>query len=74
MADLLRVRPGTVRNRLSRRDADLPPSAVNGRRRLFPVAAYEAWKQRLLPPLQSGAATTIAGDVVSAARETSVSF
>jgi Helix-turn-helix domain len=49
IAALLRVRPGTVRNRISRRDADLPPSTINGRRRLFPVAAYEAWKQKLLP-------------------------
>jgi len=47
MAELLRVRPGTVRNRLWRGDATLPPSIRNGRRRLFPAAAYAAWKERL---------------------------
>ena len=47
MAELLRVRPGTVRNRLWRGDTTLPPSVRNGRRRLFPVAAYVAWKARL---------------------------
>ena len=36
MAELLRVRPGTVRNRLWRGDKTLPPSVRNGRRRLFP--------------------------------------
>jgi hypothetical protein len=48
MADLLRIRPGTVRNRLWRRDHSLPPSAVIGRRRLFPVSAYDVWKQRVV--------------------------
>ena len=47
MAELLRVSPGTVRNRLWRRDKTLPPSVRNGRRRLFPVTAYAAWKERL---------------------------
>ena len=48
IAELLRVRPGTVRNRLSRRDRNLPPSIAIGRRRLFLVADYEVWiKQRL---------------------------
>jgi hypothetical protein len=47
MAELLRVRPGPVRNRLWRGDTTLPPSVRNGRRRLFPVAAYAAWKARL---------------------------
>jgi hypothetical protein len=48
IAELLRIRPGTVRNRLSRRDCDMPPSIVIGRRRLFPLAGYEVWiKQRL---------------------------
>ncbi len=47
IAELLRVRSGTVRNRLGRKDRSLPPSILIGRRRLFPVAAYEAWKQRL---------------------------
>jgi hypothetical protein len=46
IAELLRISPGTVRNRLWRGDRNLPPSALNGRRRLFPVAAYESWKQR----------------------------
>lgn len=50
IAELLRVRPGTVRNRLWRRDAALPPSTVIGRRRLFPLREYEAWKQRLVRP------------------------
>ena len=36
MAELLRVRPGTVRNRLWRGDTTLPPSVRNGRRRLVP--------------------------------------
>ena len=48
IAELLRVRPGTVRNRLLRRDGSVPPSTVIGRRRLFPLDAYELWKQRLL--------------------------
>jgi len=47
MAELLRIRPGTVRNRLWRRDHSLPPSAVVGRRRLFPVSAYDMWEQRV---------------------------
>jgi len=45
MADLLRIRPGTVRNRLWRCAHSLPPSAVIRRRRLFPVSGYDAWKQ-----------------------------
>lgn len=48
MAELLRVRPGTVRNRVYRGEASVPPSTVVGRRRLFPLRAYEVWKQRLL--------------------------
>jgi hypothetical protein len=48
MADLLRVRPGTVRNRLLYRPRDLPPSIVIGRRRLFPLAGYERWKEHRL--------------------------
>jgi hypothetical protein len=48
MAELLRIRPGTVRNRLLRRDDTVPPSIVIGRRRLFPLDAYEVWKQRRL--------------------------
>jgi len=51
MAELLRVRPGTVRNRLWLRAASLPPSMTIGRRRLFPSAEYEAWKRRLLTEL-----------------------
>jgi len=48
IAELLRVRPGTIRNRLSHRNRDLPPSIVIGRRRLFPLSDYEVWiKQRL---------------------------
>lgn len=47
VAALLRVRPGTVRNRLWRGDPTLPPSVRNGRRRLFPVGDYVAWKARL---------------------------
>jgi len=46
IAELLRVRPGTVRNWLSRRGRDLPPSIVVGRRRLFPLRAYERWKEQ----------------------------
>jgi hypothetical protein len=41
IAELLRIRPGTVRNRLSQGANDLPPSIVNGRRRLFSLADYE---------------------------------
>ena len=48
MAELLRVRPGTVRNRLLRGGDSVPPSTLIGRRRLFPLGAYEACKQRLL--------------------------
>jgi excisionase family DNA binding protein len=48
IAELLRIRPGTVRNRVSQRRRDVPPSIVIGRRRLFPLADYEAWiKHRL---------------------------
>jgi hypothetical protein len=48
IAELLRIRPGTVRNRLSRRDRSVPPSIAIGRRRLFLVSDYEVWiKQRL---------------------------
>lgn len=36
IATLLRISPGTVRNRLSRGKAQLPPSVLVGRRRLFP--------------------------------------
>lgn len=51
IAELLRIRPGTVRNRLSYRGYDLPPSVVIGRRRLFPLSGYETWKQlRLMAP------------------------
>jgi excisionase family DNA binding protein len=46
IAELLRVRPRTVRNWLSRRSGDLPPSIVIGRRRLFPLSAYEVWKEQ----------------------------
>jgi DNA-binding transcriptional MerR regulator len=48
MAELLRIRAGTVRNRLWRRAQSLPPSMVIGRRRLFPHGAYELWKQEQL--------------------------
>jgi excisionase family DNA binding protein len=48
IAELLRIRPETVRNRLSQREGDVPPSIVIGRRRLFPLSDYELWiKQRL---------------------------
>ena len=48
IAELLRVRPGTVRNRVSQRRRDVPPSIVIGRRRLFPLCDYELWiKQHL---------------------------
>lgn len=50
MAEILRVRPGTIRNRLWRNAATLPNSILVGGRRLFPRAEYEAWKQRLLAP------------------------
>ena len=50
MAEILRVRPGTIRNRLWRNAAALPGSVVVGGRRVFPRAEYEAWKQRLLAP------------------------
>ena len=43
IAELLRIAPGTVRNRLAKRDRDVPPSIVIGRRRLFPLAEYEMW-------------------------------
>ena len=49
VAELLRIRPGTVRNRLARHDRNVPPSIVIGRRRLFPLSEYDLWiKQRLL--------------------------
>jgi len=49
IAELLRIAPGTVRNRLSKRDRDVPPSIVIGRRRLFPLAECEMWiKSRML--------------------------
>jgi excisionase family DNA binding protein len=48
IAELLRVRPGTVRNRLSQRDRNLPSSIAIGRRRLFVEADYEVWIERRL--------------------------
>ena len=49
IAELLRVSPGTVRNRLLYRKRELPPSIVIGRRRPFPLSDYEiSIKQRLL--------------------------
>ena len=42
LADALRMKPGTLRNKLSRGE-DLPPSIRVGRRRLFPKAQFEAW-------------------------------
>lgn len=49
IAELLRIRPGTIRNRLARRDRNVPPSVVIGRRRLFPLVEYDLWiRQRLL--------------------------
>ena len=48
MAEILRVRPGTIRNRLWRNTTTLPTSILVGGRRLFPRAEYEAWKRRLL--------------------------
>lgn len=48
IAALLRVQVSAVRNRLSRCDPTLPPSLRVGGRRLFPVAAYEAWKAQLM--------------------------
>lgn len=48
IAGLLRVQVSAVRNRLSRCDPTLPPSLRVGGRRLFPVAAYEAWKAHLM--------------------------
>ena len=52
MAELLRVRPGTIRNRLWLRACSLPPSTVIGRRRLFPLAQYEGGSSSCLsqPP------------------------
>src|SRR5215469_2746999 len=44
LANTLRLQPGTVRNKLSRRE-DLPRSVRVGRRRLFPEDAVEAWMQ-----------------------------
>lgn len=48
IAELPRIRLGTVRNRLAYRGNDLPPSVVIGRRRLFPLCNYETWKQQRL--------------------------
>jgi hypothetical protein len=45
MAELLRVHPGTIGNRLWLRADSLPPSMAISHPRLFPRAAYEAWKQ-----------------------------
>lgn len=44
LAHALRLRPGTVRNKLSRGE-DMPRSVLVGRRRLFPEDAVEAWLQ-----------------------------
>jgi excisionase family DNA binding protein len=51
IAELLKVHPETIRNRLWLRANSLPPSMTIGRRRLFPFAEYEAWKQLLLTEL-----------------------
>ncbi len=42
LAHALRLRPGTIRNKLSRGE-DLPRSIQVGRRRLFPEHEVEAW-------------------------------
>jgi excisionase family DNA binding protein len=44
LAHALRLQPGTIRNKLSRRE-DMPRSVLVGRRRLFPEDAVEAWLQ-----------------------------
>ena len=44
LADAIRLRPGTIRNRLSRGE-DLPRSILVGRRRLFPQDGVESWLQ-----------------------------
>ena len=44
LADAIRLRPGTIRNRLSRGE-DLPRSILVGRRRLFPQDGVENWLQ-----------------------------
>lgn len=64
MAELLRVQESAIRNRLSRNDPTLPPSARIGGRRLFPVLAYEKWVQALLAqspadPMQTSQMTSI---------------
>lgn len=48
MAQLLRVRPGTLRNRLWRNAPGLPTSILVGGRRLFPRPEYEAWKRGMI--------------------------
>ena len=44
LAHTLRLQPGTVRNKLSRGE-DMPRSVLDGRRRLIPEDAVEAWLQ-----------------------------
>jgi len=47
LARELHMKPGTIRNRLSR-GAPLPPSIRVGRRRLFPAAELEKWLSSML--------------------------
>ena len=42
VATMLKMAPGTVRNRLSR-GLSMPPSILVGRRRLFPVDGLNQW-------------------------------
>ena len=55
LADAIRLRPGTIRNRLSRGE-DLPRSILVGRRRLFPQEGVESWLQAHDPQSALGSA------------------
>jgi excisionase family DNA binding protein len=42
VAKILRISPGTVNNRIYRKE-DMPDSIRFGRRRLFPIDKFDAW-------------------------------
>jgi hypothetical protein len=50
----LHISPGTARNRLAL-GKDMPPSVRIGRRRLFPIDAYEKWVAAIVAPIQRDA-------------------
>jgi excisionase family DNA binding protein len=60
IAEQLHMSPGTVRNRLSRKEL-MPPSVRVGRRRLFPVVEFNNWIIDLMQNGQGPSSTPVPG-------------